>query len=146
MYIYPLPRIHSRNVVSGRMVNEAEWSSDKPNPPALDGIECHEKVAHLRWHPMGDNRAPILRFSIQFNTSFTPDSWDVASDTVPAIDTSWAADLSPWANYTFRYLVLPYSIYWILDTGRLTGAARQVRVCHVKYVLDRVNRRDGYSM
>lgn len=51
---------------------------------------------------MGDNRAPILRFSIQYNTSFTPDTWDVASDSVPAIDTSWAVELSPWANYTFR--------------------------------------------
>ncbi|CAH1639978.1 unnamed protein product [Spodoptera littoralis] len=75
---------------------------DKPNPPALDGIECHEKTATLRWHSMGDNRAPILRYSIQYNTTFTPDTWDVASDNVPAIDTSWTVQLSPWANYTFR--------------------------------------------
>lgn len=79
-------------------------STDKPNPPALDGIECHEKVATLRWHSMGDNRAPILRFSIQYNTSFTPDTWDLASDSVPAIDTSWTVELSPWANYTFRVI------------------------------------------
>ncbi|XP_050669653.1 neuroglian [Leptidea sinapis] len=77
---------------------------DKPNPPALDGIECHEKLATLRWHSMGDNRAPILRYSIQYNTTFTPDTWEVASDNVPAIDTSWTVELSPWANYTFRVI------------------------------------------
>ncbi|XP_068626335.1 neuroglian isoform X1 [Battus philenor] len=77
---------------------------DKPNPPALDGVECHEKVATLRWHSMGDNRAPILRFLIQYNTTFTPDSWNTASDNVPAIDTSWTVELSPWANYTFRVM------------------------------------------
>lgn len=76
--------------------------TDKPNPPGLDGIECHEKTAMLRWHSRGDNRAPILRYSIQHNTSFTPDTWDVVSDSVPAIDTSWSIELSPWANYTFR--------------------------------------------
>ncbi|VVD05770.1 unnamed protein product, partial [Leptidea sinapis] len=76
----------------------------KPNPPALDGIECHEKLATLRWHSMGDNRAPILRYSIQYNTTFTPDTWEVASDNVPAIDTSWTVELSPWANYTFRVI------------------------------------------
>ncbi|KAG7310344.1 hypothetical protein JYU34_003117 [Plutella xylostella] len=77
---------------------------DKPNPPELAGIECFEKVATLRWSPKGDNRAPILRFSIQYNTTFTPDTWDIANDNVPAIDTSWTVDLSPWANYTFRVI------------------------------------------
>ncbi|KAM3958602.1 neuroglian-like [Aphomia sociella] len=77
---------------------------DKPNAPALDGISCNQKTAILKWHSMGDSRAPILRYSIQYNTSFTPDTWDVASESVPAIDTSWAAPLSPWANYTFRVI------------------------------------------
>lgn len=76
--------------------------ADKPNPPALDSIECMSATAMLRWHAMGDNRAPILRYSIQYNTSFSPDTWDFASESVPAIDTSWAVQLSPWANYTFR--------------------------------------------
>ncbi|XP_045524749.1 neuroglian isoform X1 [Pieris brassicae] len=79
---------------------------DKPNPPSLEGIECHEKVATIRWHSMGDNRAPILRYSIQYNTSFTPDTWLSASDSVPGLDTSWTAELSPWANYTFRVIAL----------------------------------------
>lgn len=83
--------------------NKHFLSTDKPNPPALDHIECGAKTASLRWHPMGDNRAPILRFSIQYNTTFTPDTWDVASDNVPATDTAWTVQLSPWANYTFRY-------------------------------------------
>ncbi|XP_061709263.1 neuroglian isoform X3 [Cydia pomonella] len=75
---------------------------DRPNPPVLVGIECREKVAHLHWEPKGDNRAPILRYSIQYNTTFTPATWDSANDNVPAIETSWSVELTPWANYTFR--------------------------------------------
>ncbi|PZC72777.1 hypothetical protein B5X24_HaOG210592 [Helicoverpa armigera] len=75
---------------------------DKPNPPRLEGVKCNERTATLRWQPMGDNRAPILRYSIQYNTTFTPDTWYTASDNVPAIYTYWTVQLSPWANYTFR--------------------------------------------
>ncbi len=28
---------------------------------------------------MGDNRAPILTYKIQYNTSFTPDTWETAT-------------------------------------------------------------------
>lgn len=38
---------------------------------------------------MGDNRAPILRYRIEFNTSFTPDTWEIAYDNVPATDQTY---------------------------------------------------------
>lgn len=51
---------------------------------------------------MGDNRAITLRYTIQYNTSFTPDTWDIANDNVPHPEKTWSVELSPWANYTFR--------------------------------------------
>lgn len=77
---------------------------DKPNAPAMDGVECSSSVAVVRWHAMGDNRAPILRFAIHYNTSFTPDVWTPAFNDVPASDTVYSVALSPWANYTFRVI------------------------------------------
>ncbi|RVE47837.1 hypothetical protein evm_007468 [Chilo suppressalis] len=75
---------------------------DKPNAPGLNSIRCQGRLAHLSWIPKGDNRAAVLRYSIHYNTSFTPDTWDVANDNVPASQNEWAAPLTPWANYTFR--------------------------------------------
>lgn len=53
---------------------------------------------------MGDNRAPILSYTIECNTSFTPDTWETLVQTVPATDTSFSVEISPWANYTFRVI------------------------------------------
>lgn len=77
---------------------------DVPNPPMLDNIVCKSRNAAITWHPMGDNRAPILYYTIQYNTSFTPDTWEVAYDNVPATDMTYSISLSPWTNYTFRVL------------------------------------------
>lgn len=38
---------------------------------------------------MGDNRAPILRYTIEYNTTFTPDTWEVMYDQVPAADMTY---------------------------------------------------------
>ena len=54
---------------------------DVPNPPALRWVECNAKDASVVWQPMGDNRAPILTYKIQYNTSFTPDTWETATGT-----------------------------------------------------------------
>ncbi|CAH0765981.1 unnamed protein product [Diatraea saccharalis] len=77
---------------------------DKPNQPQLDSIKCKGLIATLQWTSKGDNRASLLRWSIQYNTSFTPHTWDTANDDVPANVFTWAAPLSPWANYTFRVI------------------------------------------
>lgn len=53
---------------------------------------------------MGDNRAPILYYVIQSNTSFTPDIWETAQAKVPSTDFTYAIPMSPWANYTFRVI------------------------------------------
>lgn len=75
---------------------------DVPNAPRLKDVICHKRDAAISWIPLGDNRAPILRYTIQYNTSFTPDTWEVAFENVPATDMTYTVAMSPWANYTFR--------------------------------------------
>ncbi|XP_063870133.1 neuroglian-like isoform X1 [Scylla paramamosain] len=77
---------------------------DVPNPPQLLKVTCNIRDASVEWQPMGDNRAPILAYVIQYNTSFTPDTWESAFDYVPATSTEFTITLSPWANYTFRVI------------------------------------------
>ena len=59
----------------------------------------------MEWHPNGDNRAPILRFLIQYNTSFTPDTWVEAAE-AQSSENSYVLNLSPWSNYTFRVIAV----------------------------------------
>lgn len=66
---------------------------DIPNPPKLAFVACNSKDADITWMPMGDNRAPILNYVIQYNTTFTPDTWDTAQDSVPASDTTFKVSL-----------------------------------------------------
>lgn len=68
------------------------------------GIQCNNRDAAIEWTPSGDNRAPILTYTIQFNTSFTPDSWEVSFENVPATETRFKVEMSPWSNYTFRVI------------------------------------------
>ncbi|XP_031786698.1 neuroglian isoform X2 [Nasonia vitripennis] len=77
---------------------------DVPNSPTLLGVSCTSNQAFVSWTPMGDNRSPILRYAIQYNTSFTPDTWEYAKDHVPATEQRYAVQMSPWANYTFRVI------------------------------------------
>ncbi|KAK8743667.1 hypothetical protein OTU49_001198 [Cherax quadricarinatus] len=78
---------------------------DVPNrPQLLLPVICNDRDASFEWQPMGDNRAPILGYVIQYNTSFIPDTWENAYDSVPATSTRFNINLSPWANYTFRVI------------------------------------------
>ncbi|EDW51334.1 GM21680 [Drosophila sechellia] len=77
---------------------------DVPNAPKLTGITCQADKAEIHWEQQGDNRSPILHYTIQFNTSFTPASWDAAYEKVPNTDSSFVVQMSPWANYTFRVI------------------------------------------
>ncbi|XP_062139817.1 neuroglian isoform X1 [Drosophila sulfurigaster albostrigata] len=77
---------------------------DVPNAPRLVGISCQADKAEISWQPQGDNRSPILHYTIQFNTSFTPASWDTAYEKVPSTDFSFVVQMSPWANYTYRVI------------------------------------------
>lgn len=79
---------------------------DVPNPPRMVSIQCHTKDATISWTPMGDNRAPISYFIIQYNTSFTPEEWKDAFNHVPAADMTYNVPMSPWANYTFRVIAV----------------------------------------
>lgn len=75
---------------------------DVPNSPELKSVSCRSRDAEVTWRPLGDNRAPILRYTVQHNTSFTPDTWDVSKDFISATETTTLVPMSPWANYTFR--------------------------------------------
>ncbi|KAA0202421.1 hypothetical protein HAZT_HAZT000084 [Hyalella azteca] len=77
---------------------------DAPNAPRLVDVTCNDKDASVEWQPQGDNRAPILGYIIQYNTSFTPDTWENAFDSVPSATTKFTVNLSPYANYTFRVI------------------------------------------
>ena len=52
---------------------------DVPNPPQLRWVTCNKNDADIVWEPRGDNRAPILSYKIQYNTSFIPDTWETAT-------------------------------------------------------------------
>lgn len=69
------------------------FCTDVPNAPELLDVQCNKRDATIRWKSMGDNRAPILRYSIDYNTSFTPESWEKANDNVPAADTTYTVSL-----------------------------------------------------
>jgi len=77
---------------------------DVPNPPRLLWVECNSKDASVMWEPQGDNRAPILTYKIQYNTTFISDTWETATDYVPATATTFKVSMSPWSNYTFRVI------------------------------------------
>ncbi|XP_067118775.1 LOW QUALITY PROTEIN: neuroglian-like [Centruroides vittatus] len=77
---------------------------DVPNPPKVKKVTCAGLSATLEWQPMGDRRAPILSYTIQYNTSFQPDSWANSFTDVPASDKLLRLPMSPWANYTFRVI------------------------------------------
>lgn len=77
---------------------------DVPNSPVLTGLSCGSRQSTISWKPQGDNRAPILHYTIQYNTSFTPDIWSTAFEKVPATDFTYNVPMSPWANYTFRVI------------------------------------------
>lgn len=78
--------------------------SDVPNAPILDSVRCLANEAEITWHPNGDARSPILHYTVQFNTSFTPASWDTAFEKVSATETTKLIGMSPWANFTFRVI------------------------------------------
>lgn len=77
---------------------------DVPNPPRIIDVDCNGLTAMVEWAPTGDNRAPILTYDIQYNTSFQPDNWANVFVNVPAPDTKFKVAMSPWANFTFRVI------------------------------------------
>lgn len=77
---------------------------DVPNRPELIDVDCGTNTARVSWRPTGHNHAPIMHYTIQENTSFTPDYWGISFKDVPASETSYTVKMSPWANYTFRVI------------------------------------------
>ncbi len=60
-----------------------------PKAPKLVGVTCRRYRAVVEWHPMVEQRAPILYFIVEYNTSFTPDIWVIDYNFIPADDLSF---------------------------------------------------------
>ncbi|XP_014663607.1 PREDICTED: neuroglian-like [Priapulus caudatus] len=77
----------------------------RPNRPGnVILTSCDKRSANVQWTPMGDNRAPILNYIIQFNTTFEPDIWVDLENKVSPTTRQYRVDISPWSNYTFRVI------------------------------------------
>lgn len=85
---------HSQVYIKTTIVTYVCVVTDVPNAPQLLGLTCNKRDASLSWKPMGDNRSPILRFTIQYNTTFTPDVWEVAFDSVPSSDLTYTVSIA----------------------------------------------------
>ena len=77
-----------------------------PDPPNNVIARCVDNAnkAEIEWQPGRENYAPILNYIIQFNTTFTPDTWINIESNVSQNTRSMEVELSPWGNYTFRVL------------------------------------------
>lgn len=77
-----------------------------PDPPNNVIVRCtnNERKAEIEWQPGKENYAPILNYVIQFNTSFTPDTWIDIATNVTQNTRKTTVVLSPFGNYTFRVL------------------------------------------
>lgn len=74
---------------SSVLKHKYKYTPDVPNPPQILEVTCNDRDASVAWQPMGENRAPILGYLIQYNTSFTPDTWENAFESVPAASTQF---------------------------------------------------------
>ncbi|XP_023930628.1 neuroglian-like isoform X1 [Lingula anatina] len=76
----------------------------RPEPPKVVTImECGTQQARVSWSAGSDNYAQILKYRIEYNTTFTPATW-VEIRTVSAANSQQYLPLSPYVNYTFRVL------------------------------------------
>ena len=69
-------------------------------------VECRdqERTAEITWQPGRENYAPVLNFVVQYNTSFSPDTWIDIDANVSQNVRQKKVNLSPYGNYTFRVL------------------------------------------
>ncbi|CAH1783792.1 unnamed protein product [Owenia fusiformis] len=79
---------------------------DIPDPPTSVTANCkrEEGKAEVEWQPNKENYAPILNFIVQFNTTFSPDTWLNARENITQNQQKVIIDLSPYGNYSFRVL------------------------------------------
>ncbi|XP_025108153.1 neuroglian-like isoform X2 [Pomacea canaliculata] len=77
---------------------------DRPDSPSEVKVEkCATQNATVSWIPGSYNNAPVQYYVIQYNTSFSPDTWNfgVRVDSMYSIAN---VSLTPWVNYTFRVI------------------------------------------
>ncbi len=65
-------------------------------------------MAVVEWHPMVEQKEPILYFIVEYNTSFTPGTWEVDPNRIPADDLSLRVIylfISIWLNTREQHLI-----------------------------------------
>lgn len=45
-----------------------------------------------------------MYYTVEYNTSYVPDTWSVASSDIPASNQTYTVPMNPWTNYTFRVI------------------------------------------
>lgn len=75
---------------------------DVPSPPPLLSVDCDQDSAFLRWSAGGENNAPILSFSVQFETDLQPGEWRETDSKLPANQTTTEVSVRPGRDYHFR--------------------------------------------
>lgn len=107
---------------------------DVPNAPQLLDVECHDKDASITWRPMGDNRAPILGYTIQHNTSFTPDTWEDSLTNFPPTSTQANVgnrfDLSMIRIEGIALLIITIKLSSFIDIDQYESVGQLHLPCH----------------
>lgn len=104
---------------------------DVPNAPRLTGTRCNSLDAAISWEPLGDNRAPILHYTIQYNTSFTPDSWEVAFDKVSSVEGFWGGRSGWWFCRSSRCESKPYKCDYQTHVPQFSQSFSSLSLGHI---------------
>ncbi|XP_055914069.1 neuroglian-like [Eupeodes corollae] len=75
---------------------------DVPNPPMIVEVICNGLNADITWKPQGDNRSPILSYSLDYNTSFTPQNWVEGEGRIHSSQLKYTYIMNPGNTYSFR--------------------------------------------
>lgn len=65
---------------------------------------CNDRDVVIQWQSTGDNHSPILHYTIEYNTSFAPNTWSIASSDIPASNQMYTVPMTPWTDNTFRVI------------------------------------------
>ncbi|CAH0549701.1 unnamed protein product [Brassicogethes aeneus] len=76
-----------------------------PNRCTIKGLQCRMHTATLHWKN-GDDDKRMVKYIIQYNTSYDPDQWHTMVNFVPGHMNQWLVTMKPWATYNFRIIAV----------------------------------------
>ncbi|KAF2350175.1 Fibronectin type III [Trinorchestia longiramus] len=79
---------------------------DVPAPPTLISLDCEEDSALLQWSSGGENNAPIISFSVEYDTDVAPGDWKEAVDELGSDRTTAQVEVWPGREYRFRVVAV----------------------------------------